>query len=64
MDKLIGLYWYCNDYHSSMWSWQYQVLSNSTYRPSWNKHDVFDESEEAQAYYQKLVDKFEHGYSE
>jgi hypothetical protein len=58
--KIIGLYWYCNDYHNGMWSWQYRVLSNSNYKPGCMIPGIEDENDEdAQAYYDKLVEKFE-----
>lgn len=58
--KIVGLYWYCSDWHSGMSSWQYRVLSTSNYRPSALTSGVSDEQdEEAQEYYNKLVHKFE-----
>jgi hypothetical protein len=58
-DKIVGLYWYCSDYHSGMRSWQYRVLSSSNYRPGILTSGIDDEGEEAQEYYDKLVAKFE-----
>jgi hypothetical protein len=58
--KLVGLYWYCYDYHNGMGSWQYRVLSTSKYRPSILTSNIEEESDEdAQDYYDKLVTKFE-----
>ncbi len=60
VSKLIGLYWYCNDYHNGMWSWQYSVLSNSKYKPSPLTSGIEGEDDyDAQEYYDKLVSKFE-----
>lgn len=61
MSKLIGLYWYCQDFDSGQWSWQYRVLSNSKYSPSSLASSIDEESDEdAIAYYDRLVENFEH----
>ena len=60
LDKLIGLYWYCSDYHSGMSSWEYRVLSNSRYKPAMSTSSIYDEdSYQALVYYEKLVKKFQ-----
>ena len=59
--KLIGLYWYCSEYHNGMSDWKYQVLSTRKYNPSpmATKESDLANDFEAENYYDKLVVKFE-----
>ena len=60
-DKRIGMYWYCHDYHTGMYSREYRIMCKIKYKPSPFIQGIHHESDESIEYYNHLVEKYQHG---
>jgi len=52
-----ALHWYCANYHKGQWSAKYELLCRLNYKPALSENCAGDVSDEANEFYELLVDE-------